>query len=115
MGLEKKDDDSTKLIASATTCDSTGAVQTTVSQNENAIGYMSFSDVDTAKVKTCKYDGVEISTETLKDNSYKLKREFLLITKAGATLSAPAQAFIDFILSDAGQSIVKDNKLLPIK
>lgn len=115
VGVEKKDDDSTKLVGSATTCDSTGAVQTTVSQNQNAIGYMSFSDVDTAKVKTCAYDGVEISTSSLKDNSYKLKREFLLITKEGATLSASAQAFIDFILSDDGQRIVADNKLLPIK
>lgn len=115
VGLEKEDDDSTKLIDSATTCDSTGAVQTNVSQNKNAIGYMSFSDVDAAKVKTCKYDGVEISTETLKDNSYKLKREFLLVVKEDTALSPQAQAFVDFILSEDGQSIVSDNKLMSIK
>lgn len=115
VGLEKKDDTATSLIPSATTCDSTGAVQTTVSQNKNAIGYMSYSDVDTEKVKPSKYNGVEISTSTLKDNVYKLKREFLLITKEEEPLSSPAQAFIEFILSDAGQRIVADNKLLPIK
>ena len=112
IGLEE--DDATAIVASATTCDSTGAVQTTVSQNDNAIGYMSFSDVDTTKVKTVQFDGVEISTETLKDDSYKLKREFYLVTKEGATLSAPAQAFIDFVLSDAGQQLVTDNNLLPV-
>lgn len=115
IGLEKEDDDSTALVASATTCDSTGAVQTTVSQNDNAIGYMSFSDVDTAKVKTVQFDGVDITTDTLKDGSYKLKREFYLITKEGATLSPAAQAFIDFIVSEDGQKLVSDNKLLPVK
>lgn len=112
IGLEE--DDATAIVASATTCDSTGAVQTTVSQNDNAIGYMSFSDVDTSKVKTVQFDGVEISTETLKDDSYKLKREFYLVTKEGATLSPVAQAFIDFVLSDAGQQLVTDNNLLPV-
>ena len=112
VGLEE--DDATAIVASATTCDSTGAVQTTVSQNDNAIGYMSFSDVDTTKVKTVQFDGVEISTETLKDDSYKLKREFYLVTKEGATLSAAAQAFIDFVMSDAGQQLVTDNNLLPV-
>ncbi|MBS5724916.1 MAG: hypothetical protein KHW59_03925 [Clostridiales bacterium] len=70
--------------------------------------------MDTTKVKTVQFDGVEISTETLKDDSYKLKREFYLVTKEGATLSAPAQAFIDFVLSDAGQQLVTDNNLLPV-
>lgn len=115
VGLEKTDKPETNILSTATTADSTGAVQTTVSQNENAIGYMSFSDVDASKVKTCQYNGVEISTETLKGNTYKLKREFLLVTKTGATLSPAAQAFMSFVLSDEGQKIVADNKLLPIK
>ena len=115
VGLEVKDKPETNLVDTATTCDSTGAIQTTVSQNENAIGYMSFSDVDVEKVKTCKYDGAEISEETLKDGSYKLKREFLLITPEGVVLAAPAQAFMDFILSEDGQKIVAESKLLPIK
>lgn len=115
IGLEKKDKPETNILDSATTCDSTGAVQTTVSQNKNAIGYMSFSDVDTSKVNTVQYDGVTISTDTLKDSTYKLKREFYLITKEGATLTPTAQAFIDFVLSAEGQKIVEDNKLLSVK
>lgn len=115
IGLEKSGDDSTNIVSNATEANSTGAVQTQVSQNANAIGYMSFSDVDTSKVKTVSYEGVAISTNTLKDGSYKLKREFYLVVRTGETLSDAAQAFIDFILSDAGQQIVADNKLLPIK
>jgi len=119
IGLEKKVDDvldeSTAIVADATVADNTGAIQTQVSGNPNAIGYMSFSDVDADKVNTVKYESVEISTETLKDSTYQLKREFLLLTKTGAAMSPEAQAFIDFVMSEAGQQIVADNKLLPIK
>jgi phosphate transport system substrate-binding protein len=114
IGIEKADDPSTAILASATVSDSTGAVQTTVSSNPSAIGYLSFSDVDPSKVNTVQYEGVQITTDTLKDSSYKLKREFLLITLTGAALSPAAQAFKDFILSPEGQEIVAGKSLLPI-
>ena len=112
IGLEKGGGN---IIASASVADNTGAIQTQVSSNPSAIGYMSFSDVDTSKVNTVKYESVAISTDTLKDGTYELKREFYLLTKTGATISPAAQAFMDFIMSDAGQQIVKDNNLLSIK
>ncbi|MCL1918966.1 MAG: phosphate ABC transporter substrate-binding protein [Peptococcaceae bacterium] len=112
IGLEKGGSD---IISSASVADNTGAIQTQVSSNPNAIGYMSYSDVDDSKVNTVKYEGVEISEATLKDGTYTLKREFFLLTKTGATLSPAAQAFVDFVMSKAGQDIVADNKLLRIK
>lgn len=115
VGLESKEDKATAIVSSATVTDSTGAVQTTVSQNKNAIGYMSFSDVDTNKVKTMKYEGTEITTENLKSGKYTLKREFYILNKKDGQLSEAAKTFKDFILSEEGQKIVADNKLLPIK
>ncbi|MDR1158829.1 MAG: phosphate ABC transporter substrate-binding protein [Oscillospiraceae bacterium] len=112
IGLEKDD---TPIAADASVVDSTGAVQTTVSQNANAIGYMSFSDVDDTKVNAVPYEGVAISTDTLKSGDYLLKREFYLLFRTGAVLSPSAQAFVDFVLGDGGQRIVADNKLLPIQ
>ena len=112
IGLEKG---GSNIIGTANVANDTGSVQTQVSGNPNAIGYMSFSDVKPDMVNTVKYEGVAISTSTLKDGTYKLKREFYLLTKTGATLSPAAQAFKDFVMSEAGQQIVKDNKLLPIK
>ena len=70
--------------------------------------------MDTSKVNPLQYEGVDISTETLKDSSYKLQRSFLLVTKEGAELSATAQAFIDFIMSSEGQQLVTDNNLIPV-
>ena len=112
VGLEKGGGN---IIADATVADSTGAIQTTVSQNPNAIGYMSFSDVDPLKVNTVKYNGVEITPAHLKDGSYKLSREFLMLAREGVKLSPAAQAFLDFVVSADGQKIVSDNKLLAIK
>lgn len=112
IGLEKG---GSNIIDSASVADNTGAIQTQVSQNPNAIGYMSFSDVNPDMVNTVKYESVEISTSTLKDGTYMLKREFYLLTKTGETPSPAAQAFVDFVMSDTGQEIVAANKLLPIK
>ena len=103
------------IVSTATECKDTGSVQTTVSQNANAIVYMSFSDMDESMVKAVEYEGVAISTDALKDGSYALQRSFLLVTKEGAELSPAAQAFIDFVLSDAGQKLVTDNSLISVK
>ena len=110
VGIEDEE-----LVSTATECKDTGAVQTTVSQNANAIGYMSFSDLDESMVKAVNYEGVAISTDTLNDGSYILQRSFLLVTKSGAELSEAAQNFIDFILSDEGQQIVTDTNLIPVQ
>lgn len=112
IGLEEG---GSNIIAEASVSDNTGAIQTQVSSNPNAIGYMSFSDVDDTKVATVKYEDVEISTDTLKDGTYQLQREFFLLTKTGGTLTKEAQAFMDFVMSDEGQQIVADNNLLPVK
>ena len=115
VGLDQKDAPTTSIINTATTCDNTGAVQTTVSQNLNTIGYISFSDVDLKKVKTVSVNGIDISSATLKDDSYQLKRKFYLVTKKGTALSKEATAFIEFVMSEKGQQIVARNKRLPVK
>ncbi|MDR1639425.1 MAG: phosphate ABC transporter substrate-binding protein [Clostridiales bacterium] len=115
IGLEKSGDDSTAIVSYAAVSDSTGAVQTTVSQNPDAIGYISFSEVDANQVNTVQYEGVTVSSDSLKDGTYKLKREFYLVTKQGATLTPAAQAFKDYVLGTDGQKIVGEKKLLPIK
>ncbi len=105
----------TALLRSATECKDTGAVQTTVAQNPNAIGYMSFSDMNTSIITPVQYEGISAGTEALQDGSYKLQRSFLLITKKDTALSKQAQAFVDFILSEKGQQLVAYMKLIPVK
>ncbi len=77
---------------------STGDVITAVAQNPNAIGYASLASVKDT-VKAISVDGVVPSEATVKDETYKIQRPFVLVTKEGVKLSEAAQAFFDYALS----------------
>lgn len=84
---------------------STGDVITTVSQNENAIGYASLASLKDS-VKTLTVGGVAPSEETVKDGSYVIQRPFVLVTKDGAKLSDTAQKFFDYAISAEVRDII---------
>ena len=93
---------------------STGDVITTVAGNPNAIGYASLASIKDS-VKAVSVNGVAPSDKTVKDGTYKIQRPFVLVTKDGAALSAAAQAFFDFALSDAATSIITSAGVVPAK
>ncbi len=94
----------------AVTQDSTGKVQAGVAADENAIGYIGLGSVDET-VHALSIDSKEPTLDNIKAGTYALKRPFLLLTnKAGE--KALAKAFIDFSLSDEGEAIVKEMKLI---
>lgn len=84
---------------------STAVMLMTVAGNPNAIGYLSMG-VAPQGVKTIEIDGVEATFENIKNGTYPIARPFHIATKAEK--SAAAQDFMDFILSEEGQSIVED-------
>ena len=90
-----------------------GGLKETVIGNENAIGFVSFEYLDD-KVNIVNVENVEPKADLVKSGEYKISRPFLLATKEG-NLSENGQKLIDFILSDEGQTIVKENKLIPVK
>ena len=84
---------------------STGDVITAVSQNPGAISYASVASVkDTVKALTV--GGVAPSNETILDGTYVIQRPFVLVTKADAQLSAAAQAFFDYALSEDAHELI---------
>ena len=92
---------------------STGDVIGQVASNPGAIGYASLSAVDGA-VAAVKVGGVAPSEETVKDGSYTLQRPFVMVTKDGVELSAAAQGFLDFVMSDeAAQYITMAGVVAP--
>jgi phosphate transport system substrate-binding protein len=97
---------SAKITDSAIVQPSTGAVKTTVSQDENAIGYISIGVLDST-VKGVKVEGVEPTEKNVKLGKYKIKRPFLFLVSKNPT--KVTKAFIDFVLSDEGQAIVAKN------
>ena len=84
---------------------STGDVITAVSQNPGAIGYASVASVkDTVKALTI--GGVAPSNETILDGTYVIQRPFVMVIKADAQLSAAAQAFFDYALSNEAHELI---------
>lgn len=101
---EEKDGTKTdNTLSSAIVQSSTQAVLTGVAGDPTAIGYISLGSLNDT-VKAAKIDGVEPTSETVKDGSYKISRPFNIATKDN--LSEAAQNFIDYILSKDGQEIV---------
>ncbi|MGN0154321.1 MAG: substrate-binding domain-containing protein [Lachnospiraceae bacterium] len=111
--LEIAVDDVDHTIDTAEVTNSTSVMMTTVAGDENAIGYISLGSLDDS-VKALKVDGVEATVDTVKSGEYKVARPFeICIPKEGT--SEVAQDFIDFILSDDGQSIIDEEGYISVE
>lgn len=94
---------------------STGAVIETVKSNPAAIGYASLSAVEGQEgIKMVTVDGVACSEETVQDGTYKIQRPFVMVTNSANELSEPAQAFMDFALSDEADDLIRDAGAVPM-
>jgi len=91
---------------------STGAVKQSVSQDPNAIGYISMGVLDSS-VKAVKIEGVEATEDNVKNGKYKLQRPFLFLTKDEP--KGLVKEFIDFTLSEEGQAIVEKHHYIKVK
>lgn len=108
MGVEQKDENGNKVdmtTPSAEITNSTSVMITTVAGNESAIGYISLGSMN-SEVKSLKIEGVEATTENVKNGSYEVARPFNIVTKGD--VNEVAADFITFILSDDGQAVVED-------
>ncbi|MDR2210861.1 MAG: phosphate ABC transporter substrate-binding protein [Spirochaetaceae bacterium] len=95
-----------KLVRGAVEFDGTGAVKAEISRNVDAIGYISLGSVDSS-VKSLNVDGVSATTANVLNRSYKIARPFLLLTKKGRRLNQETRAFLAWVLTPPGQTIVK--------
>lgn len=100
--LDENGNDATVDTAEIT--NSTSVMMSTVSGNQNAIGYVSLGSLSD-EVKAVKVDGVVPSTETVKDSTYMLQRPFKL-AYIDSSLSDIAKDFISFIVSKEGETII---------
>ncbi len=115
MGVEAEDENGEKVdqtTSSAAITNSTAVMMTTVAGDDNAIGYISLGSLDDT-VKAVKVDGAEATAENIENGSYKVARPFNVVTTG--ELSAPAQDFMNYIMSDEGQQIVSDEGYIPVE
>jgi phosphate transport system substrate-binding protein len=91
---------------------SNGAMKVAIGGDAGAIGYLSIGYVD-ATVAALAIDDVTATQEKATDGSYKVVRKLYMNTKGKP--SKLAQAFIDYICSDAGAEIVRTAGYIPLK
>jgi phosphate transport system substrate-binding protein len=94
---------------------SSGGVLAKVASTAGAIGYVSLDVVDSSVV-TVSLDDVAPTEENIKAGSYLLSRPFIMATKGALTeQNELVQAFLNYMLSDEGQELVKTVGLITVK
>ncbi len=101
-----------RIFRGAITEDSNGTVREIVAHDPAAIGFISLGLVNT-QVRALALDGAAANDENIRNGSYRLVRPFLFVSRGEPT--GLAKAFVDFVLSDEGQALVKEEGLLPIR
>jgi phosphate transport system substrate-binding protein len=102
-----------KVVARADSKTSSEAVLELVAATPNAISYDGLGYVEgNSQVKSVSIDGVSASAKSILDKSYKLARPLILFTRGNADKTAID--FINFILSQEGQAIVKEARYVPV-
>jgi phosphate transport system substrate-binding protein len=111
--LNKKNFASSALLMPAT-----GAIMQSIGQTKGAIGYVGLAYLEpNVTALDVSYDGgktfVAPTTENAKNKSYPITRPlfYYYLTASEATF----KPFIDYILSDKGQAIVKEEGYVPVK
>ncbi|MDY6872390.1 MAG: phosphate ABC transporter substrate-binding protein [Chloroflexota bacterium] len=84
---------------------SNGQIRTTVSTTPDSIGYLSFGFLDES-IHTVAIDDVDPTVANVKNGSYPIFRPLNMLTNGAP--NELSQAFLDYILSDAGQEIVAE-------
>jgi len=84
---------------------SNGAVASAVTSNPKAMGYVGFGYLN-ASLKLLRVNGVEPTLENGKTGKYPISRKLYLYINE-SRLSAEAKSFVDYILSQDGQKLVK--------
>ncbi|MCL2277394.1 MAG: phosphate ABC transporter substrate-binding protein [Treponema sp.] len=93
-----------RLAAGANESTSTGAIKAGIAQNPNAIGYISLGSVDNT-IKALSVGTVAATPANVVNGSYKVARPFIILT--GNNAHAETAAFVQWMLSSAGQAIVR--------
>lgn len=102
----------TEFTPSALVQDSNGAVREIVAGDPYSLGYISAGLVD-ARVKAVAIDGILPTRENIKNQTYKLVRRFLLVSRVPP--AGECKAFVDFILSPQGQGLLEAEGLVGVK
>jgi len=106
-----KDDENAEYAKAAKLLPSTQAIVDETKANPDAIGYIGLGYV-TPDVKVVELDGKAASLEGALDGSYVLSRGLFMYSNGAP--SDVQKAYIDWILSPAGQAVVEEQGFVPL-
>ena len=111
--FEKQVMQGTPITENAIQTPSMGALAAKIAENEYAIGYAGYGvyNQNLDKLVAFKFNGVAPTEENILNNSYTIQRPVLFCINR--ELDAGEQAFVDYIFSDTGRSIVIKNGYIP--
>ena len=114
VGLEEVDGEKEDMTTQeAVVQNSTNGVMQTVSQDAEAIGYISLGSLNDT-VKPVKIEGVEATEENILNGSYKISRPFNLGFKE-AELNDLAKDFLKFCISEDAQALTLEEGYVPLQ
>jgi phosphate transport system substrate-binding protein len=88
-----------------------GAIRQVVSNDPNAIGYLSLGLVND-QVKALKISGIEPNVANIESGKYALVRPFLFVLDGEPTREE--KAFLEFVLSPTAQKLLAKEGLVPV-
>jgi phosphate transport system substrate-binding protein len=84
-----------------------------VAKNPNGVGYVGLAYIKAAGIKVLKVEGVELTDENVRNKTWAYARPTFYYTNGEP--AAEAKKFVDFTLSEEGQSIAHKVGFVPIK
>ena len=115
FGIEKKNSNGKKVdytTDEAAITNSTAVMLTSVAGDVYSIGYVSLGSLNDS-VKAVKIEGANATVANINNGTYKISRPFNIAVKD--KISAVAQDFVSYIISDEGQKIISANKYIKIQ
>ncbi|MGM9590120.1 MAG: substrate-binding domain-containing protein [Faecousia sp.] len=112
--FEKNVMQGTPISENAIQSPSMGALAAKIVENKYAIGYAGYGvyNQNIDSLYAFKVNGVEPTEENILNGSYTIQRPVLFVINR--ELDAAEAAFVDYIFSDTGRSIVVENGYIPV-
>jgi len=102
----------TETLGADTYAQNNAEMKTAIIKSDKAIGYLGFNYVQDGNLSAVAYEGISPTTESIKSETYPLSRPLYVMTWDEP--DEGERTFIDFLLSDEGQSIVEEIGFLPV-
>ncbi len=111
--FEKNVMQGTPISANAIQSPSMGALAAKIAENPYAIGYAGYGvyHMNQESLFAFQVDGTAPTEENILAGKYTIQRPVQFVTNH--PLTAPEQAFVDYIFSDTGRELVRENGYIP--